>query len=40
MLAMQSNIRIDTLSEIYKELKKEKYHIVGTHSAYKKCHWT
>jgi len=32
--------RIDTLSVIMKELEKEKYHIVGSHSVYKKCHWT
>ncbi|QIW24194.1 4-demethylwyosine synthase TYW1 [Sulfolobus sp. S-194] len=37
---MVSNLRIDTLSLIMKELEKEKYHIIGTHSAYKKCHWT
>ncbi|WP_278464827.1 4-demethylwyosine synthase TYW1 [Saccharolobus islandicus] len=40
MYNMQSNLRIDTVSEIFKELQKEKYHIIGTHSAYKKCHWT
>lgn len=37
---MVSNLRIDTLSLIMKELEKEKYHIVGSHSVYKKCHWT
>ncbi|BFH74338.1 4-demethylwyosine synthase TYW1 [Sulfurisphaera javensis] len=37
---MVSNLRIDTLSLIMKELEKEKYHIVGNHSVYKKCHWT
>ena len=37
---MVSTLRIDTLSLIMKELEKEKYHIIGSHSAYKKCHWT
>jgi tRNA wybutosine-synthesizing protein 1 len=33
-------LRIDTMTRIFKELEKERYHIIGGHSAYKKCHWT
>lgn len=25
---------------LFRELEKERYHIIGTHGAYKKCHWT
>jgi tRNA wybutosine-synthesizing protein 1 len=32
--------RIDTLSRIIDEMEKEKYHVIGSHSAYKKCYWT
>ncbi|BDC19925.1 4-demethylwyosine synthase TYW1 [Acidianus sp. HS-5] len=35
-----STLKIDTLSRIMEEMEKEKYHIIGNHSAYKKCHWT
>ncbi|EZQ06794.1 MULTISPECIES: 4-demethylwyosine synthase TYW1 [Acidianus] len=35
-----SSFRIDTLSKIMSEMEKQKYHIIGSHSAYKKCHWT
>ncbi|MEM0174072.1 MAG: 4-demethylwyosine synthase TYW1 [Sulfolobaceae archaeon] len=37
---MSSSVRIDTFSIIMRELEKQKYHIIGTHSVYKKCHWT
>ena len=33
-------LRLDTFSLIQKELEKEGYHLIGSHSAYKKCHWT
>jgi len=33
-------LRLDTFSVIQRELEKEGYHIIGSHSAYKKCHWT
>lgn len=37
---MQKTLRLDTYSVIMKELEKEKYHLIGSHSAYKKCYWT
>ncbi|MEJ2774972.1 4-demethylwyosine synthase TYW1 [Sulfolobaceae archaeon RB850M] len=37
---MESKVRIDTFSIVMRELEKEKYHLVGSHSVYKKCHWT
>ena len=37
---MESKVRIDTFSVVMRELEKEKYHLVGSHSVYKKCHWT
>ncbi|AHC51599.1 radical SAM protein [Sulfolobus acidocaldarius SUSAZ] len=37
---MEGQLKIDTFSIIMKELEKEKYHVVGSHSVYKKCHWT
>ncbi|MFP3200876.1 MAG: 4-demethylwyosine synthase TYW1 [Sulfolobus sp.] len=37
---MESKVKIDTFSIVMRELEKEKYHLVGSHSVYKKCHWT
>jgi|BEDMetMinimDraft_2_1075160.scaffolds.fasta_scaffold05246_2 tRNA wybutosine-synthesizing protein 1 len=36
----QDPVQIDTFTLLHKELEKEKYHLIGGHSAYKKCHWT
>ncbi|MCH1771351.1 MULTISPECIES: 4-demethylwyosine synthase TYW1 [Metallosphaera] len=39
-MAVKGSFRIDTLSKIREEMEKERYHLIGGHSAYKKCHWT
>jgi tRNA wybutosine-synthesizing protein 1 len=33
-------LRADVISTIFERLRKAGYHIVGSHSAVKKCHWT
>jgi len=33
-------LRVETFSSINRVLEKEGYRIIGSHSAYKKCHWT
>ncbi|BCU68490.1 4-demethylwyosine synthase TYW1 [Sulfolobales archaeon HS-7] len=30
----------DAYSFLFRELEKQRYHIIGSHSVYKKCHWT